>query len=67
VFFIGQSVAATAEATGQGLSVDFAMGSVSLHPSRDEVVGPEIAMLSGFEDRAWMVWRPGEESFEDLA
>jgi hypothetical protein len=58
---------ATSEATGRGLSVDFAEGSLTLHPSRDELVGPEIAMLRGFEDRAWMVWRPGEESFEDLA
>ena len=65
--FIGQAVAATAEATGQGLSVAFSQGSISLHPSWDELVGPEIAMLSGFADRAWMVWRPGEDSFEDLA
>jgi hypothetical protein len=65
--FIGQAVAATTEATGQGLSVAFSPGSVSLHPARDELVGPEIAMLSGFADRAWMVWRPGEDSFEDLA
>lgn len=26
----------------------------------------EVAPLAGFADSAWMVWRPGEDSFEDL-
>jgi hypothetical protein len=64
---IGHSVTATTEATGQGLRVDFTLGSVVLHPSIDEVDGPEIGMLDGFDDHAWMVWQPGEVSFEDLA
>jgi hypothetical protein len=38
---------------------------VVIHPSTNEVY-VEIAELLGFADRAWMVWRPGEESFEDL-
>lgn len=42
-------------------------GWIALHPSVDELVGPEIGMLSGFDDGHWMVWRPGEDSFEDLA
>lgn len=65
--FIGEPVVSTTERTGTGLVVAFAAGAVVLHPRWDELAGPEIAMLSGFEDRAWMVWRPGEDSFEDLA
>jgi hypothetical protein len=57
----------TREETGLGLVVHFESGKVVVHPSRDDLEGPEIAMLSGFEDRRWMVWRPGEDSFEDLA
>ncbi|WP_433891274.1 hypothetical protein [Streptomyces sp. CA-111067] len=63
---IPQDVIATREETGIGIKVDFGAGSLQLHPSRDEVTGPEIAMLNGFGDRSWMVWRPGEDAFEDL-
>ncbi|MFC3384403.1 hypothetical protein ACFOHP_21040 [Couchioplanes caeruleus subsp. azureus] len=59
-------VVATAEETGRGLRIEFDQGTVCLHPSIDDVPGPEIAMLTGFKDRRWMCWRPGEESFEDL-
>ncbi|MFJ3226659.1 hypothetical protein ACIPJS_25415 [Streptomyces sp. NPDC086783] len=61
---ISQNVTATHEKTGIGVKVDFGTGSVQLHPAACE--GPEIAMLNGFADRSWMVWRPGEEAFEDL-
>ena len=47
--------------------IEFEAGLVQIHPSNDELEGPEIALLSGFDDGAWMCWRPGEESFEDLA
>lgn len=40
-------------------------GTVMIHPTIEEV-HVEIAQLMGFEDRTWMVWRPGEHSFEDL-
>jgi len=60
-------VIATQEQTGLGLVVEFDSGTVRIHPSRDELEGPEIALLGGFDDRSWMCWRPGEESFEDLA
>ncbi|MFI6578071.1 hypothetical protein ACIBFB_19960 [Nocardiopsis sp. NPDC050513] len=63
---IGQNVIATQERTGIGLKLDFARGAVQLHPTEAELYGPEIAMLSGFGDRSLMVWRPGEEAFEDL-
>ncbi|NTW39613.1 MAG: hypothetical protein HGA44_06935 [Cellulomonadaceae bacterium] len=65
--FIPEEVTRTVESTGVGIEIHFASGRLVLHPTPDELVGPEIAMLSGFEDRSWMVWRPGEESFEDLA
>jgi hypothetical protein len=64
---IPQEVSSTVEQTGRGIVISFQTGRISIHPVFDELVGPEIAKLSGFADRAWMVWRPGEESFEDLA
>ncbi|MGW1964450.1 hypothetical protein ACWCPD_29930 [Streptomyces sp. NPDC001935] len=63
---IAQDVTGTHECTGIGIKVDFATGSLQLHPAESELVGPEIAMLNGFADQRWMVWRPGEEAFEDL-
>ncbi len=63
---LAEPVVATSEKTGQGLLIEFESGRVIVHPSRDDLDGPEIAMLSGFDDRSWMIWRPGEESFEDL-
>lgn len=64
---VGTSVISTQERTGVGIRIDLDGGTVRLHPSIDELTGPEIAMLSGFADRSWMCWRPGEDSFEDLA
>jgi hypothetical protein len=63
---IGKDVLGTRESTGTGIAIDFAAGSILLHPAQDDLVGPEIAMLRGFDDGAWMAWRPGENSFEDL-
>lgn len=60
-------VVATSEATGSGLRIEFETGTIGLHPLLDELTGPEIALLDGFEDGQWMCWRPGEDSFEDLA
>ncbi|HVK23471.1 MAG TPA: hypothetical protein VM677_19130 [Actinokineospora sp.] len=51
---------------GSGLEIVFPGGSVHLHPRGEDLLGPEIAMLSGFADGRWMVWRPGADSFEDL-
>jgi hypothetical protein len=60
-------VLATHEETGVGLVLEFEAGTLRIHPTREELDGPEIALLAGFDDRAWMCWRPGEDSFEDLA
>ncbi len=65
--FILEEVTGTTEQTGQGIVISFAFGRLILHPAAEELVGPEIAMLDGFDDGSWMVWRPGEDSFEDLA
>ncbi|MTK04622.1 hypothetical protein FF096_21785 [Micromonospora sp. CP22] len=64
--FIPGHVVATVEETGRGLRIEFDEGAICLHPKVDEVLGPEIALLSGFRDGRCMCWRPGEESFEDL-
>ena len=64
---VAQEVTSTAEQTGIGIVLSFLTGRLMVHPTLDELEGPEIAMLSGFEDQSWMVWRPGEESFRDLA
>jgi hypothetical protein len=63
---IPSHVVATVEETGRGLRVEFDEGAVCLHPDINDLPGPEIALLRGFEDGRWMCWRPGEESFEDL-
>lgn len=59
------TVVSTLEQTGSGLRIALDTGVLVIHPARDEIL-VEIAELKGFNDRAWMVWRPGEESFEDL-
>lgn len=64
---IPEVVRQTREGTGIGLRIEFDDRAIVVHPNRDDLVGPEIALLQGFEDRQWMCWRPGEESFEDLA
>jgi hypothetical protein len=35
------------EATGVGLRVELDGGAIALHPSREELTGPEIALLQG--------------------
>lgn len=64
--FISQTVLSTDEAVGTGLVLRFAIGAVTVHPTPGELEGPEIAMLSGFSDQAWDLWRPGEHTFADL-
>jgi len=64
---VPEEVVSTHESTGAGVQIFLRSGHISLHPSAEELNGPEIAMLSGFSDGGWEVWRPGEESFEYLA
>lgn len=64
---LAETVIATYEATGQGLVIELESGSVRVNPAPEDLTGPEIAMLTGFDDGEWMVWRPGEVAFEDLA
>lgn len=66
VSLIPGDVVAASVAAGAGLRVELESGAVVLNPTRDEVVGPEIAMLSGIDGR-WRVWRPGEDAFGHLA
>ena len=46
--------------------IDFASASITLRPTREELVSPEIAMLTGFKDGREMLWILGENSFEYL-
>jgi hypothetical protein len=59
------TVVETRERTGLGLVLLFDRGSIRLHPGIEEVHA-EIAMLT-VRDGGWMVWRPGEDSFEDVS
>ncbi|MBL7490057.1 hypothetical protein I6A60_29200 [Frankia sp. AgB1.9] len=63
---VSDYVVRTEEAVGVGLRIELGRGSIVLHPAEEELVGPEIALLKGFDDGRWMCWRPGEDSFEDL-
>ncbi|GAA4892637.1 hypothetical protein LX16_1981 [Stackebrandtia albiflava] len=58
---IGLVVTATSAQPGSGLTIDFGDVALAWHPGTDELV--EIAMLGGFRDGAWTVWRPGEGPF----
>jgi len=64
---IPRIVTKTQERTGIGLRIEFDAEALVIHPTIDELPGPEIALLQGFDDGRWMCWRPGEDSFEDLA
>lgn len=66
VALIPRRVTAAAVRTGHGLRIELGDTAVVVHPSVEELVGPEIALLQGFDDRAWMCWRPGEDGFEDV-
>lgn len=59
------TVIATTEQTGRGIRIELDTGAFVIHPSIDEVY-VEIAEIRGWSDGAWMVWRPGEDSFEDV-
>lgn len=59
------TVVSTSEQTGAGIRITLDTGAIMIHPRLQEV-NVEIALLTGFPDQAWMVWRPGEDSFEDL-
>jgi hypothetical protein len=60
------TVIATGEEARSGIRIVLETGTISIHPAQDEV-GVEIAEISGWADHSLMVWRPGEEPFEDLA
>ncbi|GAA2147285.1 hypothetical protein [Glycomyces algeriensis] len=64
--FIDESVCDATAAVGTGLVIELRTGAIALNPTSDQLAGPEIAMLSGFKDRSWTVWRPGEDEFAEL-
>ncbi|WP_369069397.1 hypothetical protein [Kineococcus terrestris] len=67
VSLVAGTVLETAEAAGRGLRIDLTSGRVVVDPRREDLVGPEIALLTGFRDGGWGCWRPGEDAFDHLA
>jgi hypothetical protein len=62
--FIMRDVVATEESPEAGLVIRFDLGAIVVNPEPADLMGPEIAMLRGFQDHdRWMVWRPGEDTF----
>lgn len=66
VALIQQRVTAATVRTGHGLRIELGDAAVVMHPRVEDLVGPEIALLQGFDDREWMCWRPGQDGFEDV-
>ena len=64
---IPAAVTRTGEGTESGLEIRLGDDRIRVHPTLAQLDGPEVAMLAGFRDGRRMVWRPGEDSFEDLA
>lgn len=58
-------VRSTSEGSGSGIRIILDTGTVVIDPALGDVY-VEIAEIMGFSDGSWMVWRPGEDSFEDL-
>ncbi|WP_335991936.1 hypothetical protein [Glycomyces sp. MUSA5-2] len=64
---IGEEVRAVSAAAGTGLTLELRTSAIIVNPTSAQLIGPEIAMLSGFSDRAWELWQPGEDEFAHLA
>jgi hypothetical protein len=47
---LAETVIVTYEVTGQGLVIELESGLVRVDPAPEDLVGPEIAMLYGFDD-----------------
>ncbi len=66
--FIGHKVESTEESPQTGPVIRFPLGSITVAPEPEELVGPEIAQLRihdpACDSTDWMVWRPGEGVFE---
>lgn len=67
--FLTTEVTAVVEDPAIGLAVEFAAGRIVLAPTREELVGPEIAMFHNISptNRKWQVWEPGDKVFPHLA
>ncbi|MBF0723593.1 hypothetical protein [Sanguibacter inulinus] len=59
-------VVSATERTGKGIRIELDRGAVVLDPTADEVF-VEVAELMGPANFGWVVWRPGEDTFEHLA
>ncbi len=60
---MSRAVSSAVEREGDGLRIDLGDAAIVVKPVDGETTGHEVAMLSGFSDHDWMVWRPGEPAF----
>lgn len=63
---IPRHVTGTSVGEQGGLRLEFGNATLILRPAMAEIVGAEIARLSGFADGRWTAWRPGEPPFKYL-
>lgn len=63
---ITEHVQSTHELTGVGIRLEFAHGSVRLHPPQHYRDGTEVARLEGLGDQTVRIWRSGSECFADV-
>lgn len=64
---IDASVTAVLDDVNTGMQLEFPDRSLVIKPTLDELPGPEIALLWFPDTEKWDVWRPGEDTFADLA
>lgn len=64
--FISRVPTDTADEPGVGIVLRFGMDFISVNPTAAELTDAvEVAMIWGFEDKHWEVWRPGEGTFAE--
>lgn len=65
--FITHEVLSVEESYGIGLAIRLGIGEIVISSATTDLRGLEMAMLQvhegPFQDAAWMVWRPGEDTF----
>lgn len=59
-------VTGVTERVGRGIRIELDTGTLVINPGIDEV-HIEIAMINGWADMSWMLWRPGEGTFAKLS
>ncbi len=63
---MSRPVTGTHASPERGFVIEFDSDVLQLNPGPEDTIPVEIAMLSFGNDDGFMVWRPGEETFEHL-